>query len=227
MSVEACIDLVRRFDYERYVTVLFSPRKGRTSLWVLYALHCEIARIEQIVKDPMMRLVRLQWWHDAISRLYAGQVERHEVLEALAEQLKKGEKWQEQQLHDMIEGYVPQPDETMAQQLEQRSLPLLHLVCPDIPQDVLKKIGAAYELVLLLKRQEIPQQDIHSAIDIALKDLSAIDRLFVKRNKPLLIYFSVLRDLRLIKKHNYNVRQALQNQNPFMLPLYLLLQSFK
>ena len=63
----------RRADYDRYLTCLFAPPERREELFVLLAFNAEIARIRDLVREPMMGRIRLQWWRDAIETLYGAE----------------------------------------------------------------------------------------------------------------------------------------------------------
>ncbi|HYD98729.1 MAG TPA: phytoene/squalene synthase family protein [Alphaproteobacteria bacterium] len=80
-----CADQVRRFDHDRYLTALFAPAARRDSLFALYAFNLEIAKTREVVSEPTLGLIRLQWWRDSIAALYDGKPPpRHEVLQPLA-----------------------------------------------------------------------------------------------------------------------------------------------
>ncbi|MEQ1890082.1 MAG: phytoene/squalene synthase family protein [Alphaproteobacteria bacterium] len=79
-----CAGLVRRHDHDRFLTALFAPEPVREHLWVLYAFNIEIARIRELVSEPLLGEIRLQWWREGIDAIYAGHgVRTHPVLEAL------------------------------------------------------------------------------------------------------------------------------------------------
>jgi len=84
MRLSYSADQLRRFDRDRYLTVLFAPAGRREALFALYAFNLEVARTREAVRTPDMGLIRLQWWCDAIAELYAGRCRQHPVLEALA-----------------------------------------------------------------------------------------------------------------------------------------------
>src|SRR5262249_59537665 len=67
-----CLDQVRRFDRDRYLTALFAAPPARADLVALYALNLEGAKTREGVREPMMGLMRLQWWRDAGAGIYAG-----------------------------------------------------------------------------------------------------------------------------------------------------------
>ena len=59
----------RRADYDRYLLCLLAPASVREDLFVLLAFNAEIARIRDLVREPMMGRIRLQWWRDVLDGL--------------------------------------------------------------------------------------------------------------------------------------------------------------
>jgi phytoene synthase len=84
-----CLDQVRRFDRDRYLTALFAPAARRDGLLALYAFNVEVARIRELIREPMMGQVRLQWWRDAVAEIYAGSERRHQVVQPLAAAVRR------------------------------------------------------------------------------------------------------------------------------------------
>jgi phytoene synthase len=74
---------VREQDRDRYLATLFAPAAARDALFALYAFDQEIARARRIASEPMIALIRLQWWRDALDGLERGRVLAHPVVEAL------------------------------------------------------------------------------------------------------------------------------------------------
>jgi phytoene synthase len=85
----ACRILVRTEDRDRYLSALFAPAGKRKHLFALYAFNIEIARIPELVREPMMGEVRLQWWRDALDGRAAGDVARNPVANALLDTVKR------------------------------------------------------------------------------------------------------------------------------------------
>lgn len=54
-------------DRDRYLSVLYAPEDKRGALATLYAFNAEIARIRDLVHEPLPGEVRLQWWRDLIN----------------------------------------------------------------------------------------------------------------------------------------------------------------
>jgi phytoene synthase len=84
-SLAACENTVRKHDPDRYFSALFAPAKKRPLLFALYAFNHEIARIGEVVREPMMGEIRLQWWRETIESARAGEPRAHDVARALAE----------------------------------------------------------------------------------------------------------------------------------------------
>ena len=77
--------LVRQHDPDRFFLTLLQPVAVRPALWTLLAFHYEVAKTREVVSDPTLGLIRLQWWRDALERIYAGHpAPVHEILEPLA-----------------------------------------------------------------------------------------------------------------------------------------------
>ena len=85
-EVSALGALVRRHDPDRFLTALFAPPAAREALFVLYAFNHELARAREVASEPMLALIRLQWWREVVE----GTRRRHEVAGPLGEALDSG-----------------------------------------------------------------------------------------------------------------------------------------
>jgi phytoene synthase len=65
-AAEETVRIVREADRDRYLSVLFAPEPKRQALFALYAFNVEIARVRDLVREPLPGEIRLQWWRDAI-----------------------------------------------------------------------------------------------------------------------------------------------------------------
>jgi phytoene synthase len=61
-----CEDLLRRGDRDRWLACLFVPQALRPHIHALYAFSLEIARVREIVSEPLLGEIRFQWWRDAL-----------------------------------------------------------------------------------------------------------------------------------------------------------------
>ena len=84
---EAIAALVRRHDPDRFLTALFAPPDKRDALLTLYAFNHELARAREVVSEPPLALIRLQWWREVVEGAYR----RHEVAEPLRAAIDAGE----------------------------------------------------------------------------------------------------------------------------------------
>jgi NADH dehydrogenase [ubiquinone] 1 alpha subcomplex assembly factor 6 len=83
-NIDYCLQQIRRFDRDRYLTVVAAPQHAAADLAVLYAFNLEIALVRDSVSESMLGLIRLQWWREAIAEIYGGRPRHHAVLEAIA-----------------------------------------------------------------------------------------------------------------------------------------------
>jgi 15-cis-phytoene synthase len=75
--------IARDGDPDRYSSALFAPRTSREDLFALYAFNTELARIGELVSEPQLGEIRLQWWRDALDRGAAGDVTGNPVADAI------------------------------------------------------------------------------------------------------------------------------------------------
>ncbi len=78
--------LVRRHDPDRFFCTLFAPPALREALFTLYAFNHELARAREVASEPMLALIRLQWWREVVE----GTAKRHEVATPLSDAIAQG-----------------------------------------------------------------------------------------------------------------------------------------
>lgn len=61
-----CLSVLRDTDRDRYLACLLAPEDRRGPLAALYAFNAEIARVRDIVHEPLPGEIRLQWWRDTL-----------------------------------------------------------------------------------------------------------------------------------------------------------------
>ncbi|MFV3076952.1 phytoene/squalene synthase family protein [Niveispirillum fermenti] len=83
-ALSACAEAVRKHDNDRFLTALFAPADRREDLFALYAFNHEVAKTREVVTEPMLGQIRLQWWRESIEGAFQGAPRRHEVVEPLA-----------------------------------------------------------------------------------------------------------------------------------------------
>ena len=78
-AFDHCEALVRTADKDRFFATLFAPAARRRPLYALYAFNLEIARVREVVSEPLPGEIRLQWWRDALAGAAHGDVNAHQV----------------------------------------------------------------------------------------------------------------------------------------------------
>jgi 15-cis-phytoene synthase len=87
----ACLDMIKRLDKDRHAALLFAPAEHRNPLSAIQAFGLEIARVRDIVSDPLPGEVRYQWWLDVLTGDGHGEVSAHPVAAALLETIRSGQ----------------------------------------------------------------------------------------------------------------------------------------
>lgn len=88
-AFEHCRKVVATLDPDRYTACLFAPRVAQGPLLALYAFSAEIARVREIVSEPMPGEIRHQWWREVLSCNQARAEADHPVALALNATLKR------------------------------------------------------------------------------------------------------------------------------------------
>ena len=89
-EAQYCAAQVRRLDHDRWLCILLAPEKAQRDLLALTAFNLEIARIREVIREPHMGLIRLQWWRDAVDEAQAGRPREHPVCLELRRLLATG-----------------------------------------------------------------------------------------------------------------------------------------
>ncbi len=80
----ARLEELRRRDRERFIQTLFAPPGLRDDLAALYLFNFDLARVREMVREPLAGRIRLQWWRDALDSVFAGRVAGAPVAEDLS-----------------------------------------------------------------------------------------------------------------------------------------------
>lgn len=75
--------LLRQYDMDRYLSTLLAPEEHRSGLMAIYAFNAEIARVREVVSEPLPGEVRLQWWRDMLEGTEHGAIASNPVAGAL------------------------------------------------------------------------------------------------------------------------------------------------
>ncbi len=88
-AYDHCAALVREADKDRFLASLFAPANRRPHLFALYGFNVEIARVGQVVHEPLAGEIRLQWWRDALSGVAPGEAAANPVAAALLDTIAR------------------------------------------------------------------------------------------------------------------------------------------
>jgi len=81
--------IARSGDPDRSLAASFAPREARADLFALIAFNVELARIAELVSEPSLGVIRLQWWREAIERAVKGEATGYPVADAIGEALRQ------------------------------------------------------------------------------------------------------------------------------------------
>jgi phytoene synthase len=84
-----CEALLRDGDKDRFLADLFIPAQTRPHAHALQAFSLEIARIRDMVSEPMPGELRQQWWRDALAGGARGEAAANPVAAALGDTLDR------------------------------------------------------------------------------------------------------------------------------------------
>lgn len=216
---------VRRYDRDRFVTGLFAPPEQREDLYALYAFNLEMAKLREVVREPMMGQIRLQWWRDAVSAMaqgaaapphpvaepLAGVVRRHGLDEVLLQRLIDGRE------ADLDDG--PPADmaallryaEDTAATLSQLGLAVLGAVHP-ASGDAARQVGIAWALTGLLRAVPFHAALGRVALPHALLAAHGVNAGALLAGKPQPGLAAVAREIAAAARHHLAAARALRPQ---------------
>ena len=156
------IDNLKSVDPDRYRASLFADQTGRNALSVLYAFHAELAKVPELVSEPMLGEIRYQWWRDVIDEIYTGKpVRQHEVSSPLAALIKNSKIprfWLDKLIDERARDLDPTPFENLdaAQEYCRNTSGVLmeiaaHILDANGKQDGIEIAGEAWGLTGLIR----------------------------------------------------------------------------
>jgi len=84
-----CLAGLRDTDRDRYLATLLSPADKRAGLTALYGFNAELARIRDVVREPLPGEVRLQYWRDLVSGVEHGETAGNPLGALLLETIRR------------------------------------------------------------------------------------------------------------------------------------------
>ena len=178
---------VRRHDPDRFLAALFTPVERREAVFALLAFNLEIAKTREVVSEPMLGRIRLQWWREAVDGAYAGTPRHHAVVEPLAAAIAAHDlsragfdvliDAREQDLADT----APTDLDALVAYARDTAAPLLRLwlevldVRDGPAQEAAQDLGIAFALAGLMRRVPVDAADRRVTLPTRLVEEVAVD----------------------------------------------------
>lgn len=77
-SLSLCAQELQKTDHDQFMLGLYTPDEKRDGFYALQLFAQETARIRDLVNEPHLGLIRLQWWRDLVDAVYQGQEDHSE-----------------------------------------------------------------------------------------------------------------------------------------------------
>jgi phytoene synthase len=231
-AYDRAAEVVRTQDRDRYLADLFAPESARRHLIALHAFNVEVARVRDVVSDPALGEIRLQWWRDALRHGDGG---GNPVAEALLRTIARFslpkdalERLVDARVFDLyndampslndLEGYAGETTSSLFQ------LAALILAGGRDPgaASAAGHAGVAYALTGLLRALPRHAARRQSYLPEAMIVARSVDKeaLFAGRSTPELR--RLLADLRtIVRQHLAEVERALVDMDPVVKPAFL------
>ncbi|KAJ3536966.1 hypothetical protein NM688_g6761 [Phlebia brevispora] len=84
-----CRDLVRKRDYDAFLTSQVYPQEHRNGYYALRAFYVELATLQESISNVMIGRMRMQFWRDAVKAFADGRPPQHPIALALYEASQK------------------------------------------------------------------------------------------------------------------------------------------
>jgi phytoene synthase len=84
-----CLAALREADRDRYLAGLLTPVDRRPAIVSLYAYNAELARVRDLVREPLPGEVRLQYWRDLLEGSAHGETAANPVAAELLKAVKE------------------------------------------------------------------------------------------------------------------------------------------
>ena len=90
-ELSPCGAIARHHDPDRFLCALFAPPERREALFTLIAFNHELARAREVASNPLIALIRLTWWREAVEHAAEGRPARqHDVAGPLHAAIRDG-----------------------------------------------------------------------------------------------------------------------------------------
>ncbi|KAK7063020.1 NADH dehydrogenase (ubiquinone) complex I, assembly factor 6 [Halocaridina rubra] len=71
-TTQYCLNIVKKYDYENFLSVLLLPGTSRAAAFAVRAFNVEIAQIQDVTSQALIAKMRLQFWRDTLDDIFHG-----------------------------------------------------------------------------------------------------------------------------------------------------------
>lgn len=90
-ATDPVIEAARLGAPDRYIAALYADADARSKLLALAAFEADLARIAQLLREPMLVDIRLQWWRDALASGIRGKASGQLIVDQLSPDVASGQ----------------------------------------------------------------------------------------------------------------------------------------
>jgi len=178
---DASLTQLKTADPDRCRAAMMADAKGRDRLLCLYAFHHELAKVPEMVSEPMLGDIRYQWWRDVLSEIFENKpVRKHEVSTPLAAVFQDTDMprfWADRLIDGRARDLDPTPFaniEAAREYCQQTSGVLMQMAVKCLggePDDMVMKVGEAWGLAGLARAWRYYHKSMLS--ELLFEDLTA------------------------------------------------------
>ena len=161
-NLDIILPRIEAADPDRLRASKLADAKGRADLAWIYAFHLELAKVPELVSEPMIGEIRYQWWREAVDEIYAGgPVRAHEITTPLSLVLSENDIprfWVDRLIDGRNRDLDPAPFADMSAAIEychQTSGVLMQMaarcLCEDYDEEAILAAGQAWGLTGLAR----------------------------------------------------------------------------
>jgi len=165
---------VKQSDADRVRAAYFSQEGSRARLMLLYAFHLELAKVPELVSEPMIGQIRYQWWREAVAEIYeTDAVRKHEITTPLRTLLLDCDVprfWIDQLIDGRERDIDPRPFETLSEAKDYSAntsgvlMKIAVKVLGADPHEAVEQAGTSWGLTGLARAYPYYHQSMLSAV---------------------------------------------------------------
>lgn len=90
MSLNNCIDIVSKYDPDKFLALMAANNVFRRVAFPIYAFNAEVSRVPWITSESLIAEMRLMWWQELLEAIEAGKaIPEHPISDNLSQNLNE------------------------------------------------------------------------------------------------------------------------------------------